>query len=800
MTQNFYRVNLQGQSFKSQDLTGADFRQADIRGADFSEAILVGANFSDALAGLSPQQKKKFFLSAILQMYKYYVYFLWPSSFVLIMFWGFGGGSELGFPIYDVPIYHVALPCTVICIGLGFLFILKSREKWAAIVLICTLITISAIAIAGSWALAGSIIIPFVAIHTLVTLLGVFTSLTASYADDWTFPAKISTLGCLLQLSSLIGLWWLGWFGQYAWLWCATLTFILKDYAIDAFLPLTLLSNNVKRWKLWGYIFALPVVLFIPIIVFFPLTSTDTTRVAGAVAKAIVLIMVVTFVVVRGFYQTRKVRQVSIDSYNYPKSTMVLIPEGCTSFRQANLIDTNFTGAILDCTDFQGAIVNNNGLEVFQQLNECGCNEYPKPRHSRVIPLLPVTVTKLVVIAPLLLAILIIASFLNASYVLGSGISIFDNPHVNIVTQLQKNHSLQKVLIPKPSDFEYVESERFKNSLDYRPHLAFSPDSQQFIASSIGGSNILWDLKTERSTPIRTFGQVIKQPSDIELLLVRSDYQVLSYTKDGLIKLWNLKTGQLSRTITQFRDEARNSKDHVNNFKFIISANGQNIALRAPSPDPKMISKVIKVWNIDTGKLQRTFSDKWFNEPLALSPDGQMLVTFGRKLQFWDLKTGQLLHSLGLPTNKVESFSRSYYDYAQISTNNHTAVIRRIRIDDNHNKPNFSDKDKYFFDLWDLKTEQLLCTIPLSGREDLNSRSINISPDGSILTFKINSVKPDYSDYSEKIEVWNVRTGKLLWDTKNARTIGSLVLSPDGHLLAIGKDKAIKIWKLPSHS
>lgn len=52
MTQDLSGKNLQGQSFRGQNLRGANFSNADIRGADFSYALLTGANFSQARGGL----------------------------------------------------------------------------------------------------------------------------------------------------------------------------------------------------------------------------------------------------------------------------------------------------------------------------------------------------------------------------------------------------------------------------------------------------------------------------------------------------------------------------------------------------------------------------------------------------------------------------------------------------------------------------------------------------------------------------------------------------------------------------
>ena len=55
MAQDFTGQNLQGRSFRGQNLVGANFSYADIRGADFSGADLTRANFSHARAGLKPK-------------------------------------------------------------------------------------------------------------------------------------------------------------------------------------------------------------------------------------------------------------------------------------------------------------------------------------------------------------------------------------------------------------------------------------------------------------------------------------------------------------------------------------------------------------------------------------------------------------------------------------------------------------------------------------------------------------------------------------------------------------------------
>ncbi len=65
MIQKFRRGNFQGRSFKGANLTGEDFSDSDIRGSDFTDANLVGANFSRAKAGLPPHWAIALFIVAL---------------------------------------------------------------------------------------------------------------------------------------------------------------------------------------------------------------------------------------------------------------------------------------------------------------------------------------------------------------------------------------------------------------------------------------------------------------------------------------------------------------------------------------------------------------------------------------------------------------------------------------------------------------------------------------------------------------------------------------------------------------
>ncbi|QLE56225.1 serine/threonine protein kinase [Nostoc sp. TCL26-01] len=106
-----------------------------------------------------------------------------------------------------------------------------------------------------------------------------------------------------------------------------------------------------------------------------------------------------------------------------------------------------------------------------------------------------------------------------------------------------------------------------------------------------------------------------------------------SGSADKTIKIWNLATGQVIRTLN-------------GHFKGVISV--------AFSPDGKTLAsgssdKTIKIWNLATGQVTRTLNGHLFLVPsVAFSPDGRTLASGGfyKTIKIWNIATGKEITTL----------------------------------------------------------------------------------------------------------------------------------------------------------
>ena len=170
------------------------------------------------------------------------------------------------------------------------------------------------------------------------------------------------------------------------------------------------------------------------------------------------------------------------------------------------------------------------------------------------------------------------------------------------------------------------------------------------------------DIQMPKLKPTEAPANVLKQPGKSELLVTAEDFSWLctrilkvnyhsdvisgngvaispdgqtlaSGSSDKTIKVWNLKTGDLLRTLTGHKSSV---------YCVAISADGQTLASGS-------VDGTIKVWNLKTGDLLHTLtgheSPVW---SVAISADGQTLASGSDDgtIKVWNLKTGDLLRTL----------------------------------------------------------------------------------------------------------------------------------------------------------
>jgi WD40 repeat protein len=160
--------------------------------------------------------------------------------------------------------------------------------------------------------------------------------------------------------------------------------------------------------------------------------------------------------------------------------------------------------------------------------------------------------------------------------------------------------------------------------------VAFSPDGQTLVSGSYDKTIKLWNLK------IYTLNG---HSEAVSIVAISPDGQFLaSGSVDKTIKLWNLKTRQLIQTFTGHSSSV---------YSVAFSPDGRTLASGSldDSSEIGVVKSTVKLWNLKTGQLIRTLQGLY---SVAFSPDGQILASASqdKTIKLWDMKTGQTICTL----------------------------------------------------------------------------------------------------------------------------------------------------------
>jgi WD40 repeat protein len=260
--------------------------------------------------------------------------------------------------------------------------------------------------------------------------------------------------------------------------------------------------------------------------------------------------------------------------------------------------------------------------------------------------------------------------------------------------------------------------------------VVISPDGRTFV--SAGGSAKpttdktirVWNLlQPQKSAPQRKLQRKLqpkaKRPNPNNLLLTltghTSGITSLAITPDGqtlvsssydkTIKLWNLKTGQLTNTLTGHNSWVRS---------IAISPDGQILASGGGSLDPNTDTN-IRLWNLQTGKLIRTIPGQPNSTSfVGFSADGQKLITSSETaIKIWNTSSGEPIQTINAPSPEgIKAVAVSPDDI--IATTSLDASVR----------------------LWNLSDGKVRNLVPPANNQNLDRlypSSVSFSPDGKTI-------------------------------------------------------------------
>ena len=356
--------------------------------------------------------------------------------------------------------------------------------------------------------------------------------------------------------------------------------------------------------------------------------------------------------------------------------------------------------------------------------------------------------------------------------------------------------------------------EPLSGHLDFVTSMAFSPDGKTLASGGIDGSIILWNIDSNH--PIRTFVTDLK--GGVTSIAFSPDGKTLaSGIEDGTIQLWDVEDGHLVRAFYT---------GYLNWTEVIVfSPNGKVMA-------SGHLDGNVRLWDIASGQLvnksigasspiiegftgtQVAPQEAGFRIlSIAFSPDGNILASgsWDGFIQLWDAATGQ---PFGEPliSNSSSIFGLAFSSDGKMlfSSNKDGSIWQWNTTDPNYFPRELFDKlpmdvTRAVFSpggkilafgsvdgniwLWDIANKQPL-RLQIS---KYSAEAIAFSPDSEILA--------NWSASDGIIRLWDVKSGQQLsmqFDTQ-ATWIDSMKFSPDGKLLALGRDDGIvQLWDIES--
>ncbi|MCT7986430.1 trypsin-like peptidase domain-containing protein [Laspinema sp. A4] len=200
---------------------------------------------------------------------------------------------------------------------------------------------------------------------------------------------------------------------------------------------------------------------------------------------------------------------------------------------------------------------------------------------------------------------------------------------------------------------------------------------------------------------------------------------------DGIIRVWDLSTGELKQTWDQ-GSRHYTKKVHITpDGKSLVSLHQRDTEL-----------DIIQVWDLETGTIQRNFNGNFIT---AMSPDGQLIATGNhgeKEINLWEVQTGTLKTAIAFEEDVTDIAFSADGQWIAIANADHGRILN-------------------------LSTQEPIQTVqyPLDSPAKQTVRCVAMSPDGTtFVTALMPRAMSTYSSTPGRVIVWDIKTREVLKD------------------------------------